>query len=183
MLYQRAWGCEIGSCYENAFRGLNAIQASGKPSNVRLSNGVIHLVALSLDVNAIKAKRILVNYAVKPVVAALSNRTPSIFSRSPYPSELIRLVREAVIAVGGDKDRASEIFIETVEQSKGLGWLVRIVFDGIVQSVTFRARDLIDCSPRPSHLNIGRKIRSNSASTATLRARGRARALPLPVLS
>lgn len=65
-------------------------------------------------------------------------------------AELIRLIQEAVIAAGGDKERASEIFSETVEQSKGLGWLARIMFDGIVQNVGWQARDLINIEFTPA---------------------------------
>ena len=51
-----------------------------------------------------------------------------------HQAELIRMIYESVVAAAGDKQRASELFAETVELS-GVGALAAIVFDGIVKSV------------------------------------------------
>jgi|HubBroStandDraft_2_1064218.scaffolds.fasta_scaffold798932_1 hypothetical protein len=59
-------------------------------------------------------------------------------------AELVQLVTEAVIAAVGDKERARELFADTVEQSKGPTWLGQVVFDGIVEDVKFWNADLID---------------------------------------
>jgi hypothetical protein len=49
-------------------------------------------------------------------------------------AELMQIITEAVVAAAGDKQRASELFAETIE-AKGVGWLTSIVFGGIVKEV------------------------------------------------
>ncbi len=50
-------------------------------------------------------------------------------------AELIQIVTESVVAAAGDRQRAAELFAESIEV-KGIGWLAAIVFDGIVKDVT-----------------------------------------------
>jgi phenylpyruvate tautomerase PptA (4-oxalocrotonate tautomerase family) len=49
-------------------------------------------------------------------------------------AELIQTITQAVVAAAGDKQRAAELFIESIE-SKGVGWLAAIMFNGIVSDV------------------------------------------------
>ena len=44
-------------------------------------------------------------------------------------------ITEVVVAAAGDKQRALELFAETLEP-RGIGWLAGIVFNGIVKDVT-----------------------------------------------
>jgi hypothetical protein len=49
--------------------------------------------------------------------------------------ELMEMITQAVVAAAGDKQRAAEVFAESVE-FKGLqGWLATIVFNGVVKEV------------------------------------------------
>ncbi len=50
-------------------------------------------------------------------------------------AEFMQLITQVVVAAAGDKQRAAELFAESLE-GKGLGWLAQIVFDGIVKDVT-----------------------------------------------
>jgi hypothetical protein len=50
-------------------------------------------------------------------------------------ADLMQTITELVVAAAGDKQRALELFAEKME-SKGIGWLVGIVFNGIVKDVT-----------------------------------------------
>jgi hypothetical protein len=50
-------------------------------------------------------------------------------------AELIQIITQSVVAAAGDKQRAAELFAESLEP-KGSGWLAQIVFDGIVKDVT-----------------------------------------------
>jgi hypothetical protein len=50
-------------------------------------------------------------------------------------AEFIQSITQVVVAAAGDKQRAAELFAESLEP-KGFGWLARIVFDGIVKDVT-----------------------------------------------
>jgi hypothetical protein len=50
-------------------------------------------------------------------------------------AELIQIVTESVVAAAGDRQRAAELFAESIEV-KGIGWLAAIVFDGIVKEAT-----------------------------------------------
>jgi len=49
-------------------------------------------------------------------------------------AELMQTITECIIAAVGDKQRAAELFAETTE-TKGIGWLTSIVFNGIVKEV------------------------------------------------
>jgi hypothetical protein len=49
--------------------------------------------------------------------------------------DLLQTITELVVAAAGDKQRALELFSEKME-SKGIGWLAKIVFNGIVKDVT-----------------------------------------------
>lgn len=49
-------------------------------------------------------------------------------------AELIQIITQSVIAAAGDKQRAAELFVESVE-GKGIGWLASIVFCGVVKDV------------------------------------------------
>jgi len=49
-------------------------------------------------------------------------------------AELIQIITECVVAAVGDKERAAELFAETIE-AKGVGWLTSIVFKGAVSDV------------------------------------------------
>ena len=49
--------------------------------------------------------------------------------------EFMQLITQVVVAAAGDKQRAAELFAESLE-GKGLGWLAQLVFDGIVKHVT-----------------------------------------------
>jgi phenylpyruvate tautomerase PptA (4-oxalocrotonate tautomerase family) len=49
-------------------------------------------------------------------------------------AELIQIITQCIIAAAGDKQRAAELFVESVE-TKGIGWLASIVFRGVVQDV------------------------------------------------
>jgi hypothetical protein len=51
-----------------------------------------------------------------------------------HQAELMQIITETVIAAAGDKQRAAELFAETIE-AKGVGWLTSIVFGGIVKDV------------------------------------------------
>jgi hypothetical protein len=50
-------------------------------------------------------------------------------------AEFIQSITQVVVAAAGDRQRAAELFAESLEP-KGLGWLAQIVFDGIVKDVT-----------------------------------------------
>lgn len=50
-------------------------------------------------------------------------------------AELIELIQQSVVAAAGDKQRALQVFTETVEFKGRLGWLAGLVFDGIVKDV------------------------------------------------
>jgi hypothetical protein len=50
-------------------------------------------------------------------------------------AELIQTITELVVAAAGDKQVAFELFAEKLE-SKGIGWLAGIVFNGVVKDVT-----------------------------------------------
>jgi hypothetical protein len=50
-------------------------------------------------------------------------------------AELMQSIVQLVVAAAGDKQRAAQLFAESLEP-KGLGWLAQIVFDGIVKYVT-----------------------------------------------
>ena len=50
-------------------------------------------------------------------------------------ADLLQTITELVVAAAGDKQRALELFAEKME-SKGIGWLAGIVFNGIVKDVT-----------------------------------------------
>jgi hypothetical protein len=50
-------------------------------------------------------------------------------------AEFIQSITQVVVAAAGDKQRAAELFVESLEP-KGFGWLAQIVFDGIVKDVT-----------------------------------------------
>jgi hypothetical protein len=49
-------------------------------------------------------------------------------------AELIQIITQSVVAAAGDKQRAAELFVESIEV-KGVGWLAPIVFNGIVNDV------------------------------------------------
>jgi hypothetical protein len=51
-----------------------------------------------------------------------------------HQAELTQIITESVIAAAGDKQRAAELFAETVE-ARGIGWLTAMVFGGIVKTV------------------------------------------------
>lgn len=51
-----------------------------------------------------------------------------------HQAELMQIITETVIAAAGDKERAAELFAETIE-AKGFGWLTSIVFGGVVKGV------------------------------------------------
>jgi hypothetical protein len=51
-------------------------------------------------------------------------------------AELIHIVTQSVVAAAGDRQRAAEVFAETVEFNGFLGRLASIVFDGVVKDVT-----------------------------------------------
>ena len=51
-----------------------------------------------------------------------------------HQAELLQIITEAVIAAAGDKQRAAELFAESVEV-RGIGWLTSIVFSGVVKDV------------------------------------------------
>jgi phenylpyruvate tautomerase PptA (4-oxalocrotonate tautomerase family) len=49
--------------------------------------------------------------------------------------ELLEMITQSVVAAVGDKQRAVEVFVESIE-FKGLqGWLAAIVFNGIVNDL------------------------------------------------
>jgi hypothetical protein len=48
--------------------------------------------------------------------------------------ELIQIVTQSVVAAAGDKERAAELFAESIE-AKGIGWLISMVFSGVVKDV------------------------------------------------
>ena len=50
-------------------------------------------------------------------------------------AELIQTITELVVAAAGDKQVALELFAEKLE-SRGIGWLAGIIFNGIVKDVT-----------------------------------------------
>ena len=50
-------------------------------------------------------------------------------------AELMQTITEVVVAAAGDKERALELFAEQLDR-RGIGWLARIVFNGIVKDVT-----------------------------------------------
>lgn len=50
-------------------------------------------------------------------------------------ADLLQMITELVVAAAGDKQRTLELFSEKME-SKGIGWLAGIVFNGIVKNVT-----------------------------------------------
>ena len=50
-------------------------------------------------------------------------------------ADLLQTITELVVAAAGDKQRALELFAEKME-SKGIGWLAGIVFNGIVKDVS-----------------------------------------------
>lgn len=50
-------------------------------------------------------------------------------------ADLLQTITELVVAAAGDKQRALELFAEKME-SKGIGWLAGIVFNGIVKNVS-----------------------------------------------
>ena len=54
---------------------------------------------------------------------------------SEVQAEFIQSITQVVVAAAGDRQRAAELFAESLEP-KGLGWLAQIVFDGIVKDVT-----------------------------------------------
>jgi hypothetical protein len=47
----------------------------------------------------------------------------------------MQTITEVVVAAAGDKERALELFAEQLDR-RGIGWLARIVFNGIVKDVT-----------------------------------------------
>ena len=49
-------------------------------------------------------------------------------------AELIQVITQSVVAAAGDKQRAAELFVESME-AKGIGWLASIVFCGVVKDV------------------------------------------------
>jgi hypothetical protein len=49
-------------------------------------------------------------------------------------AELIQIVTQSVVAAAGDKQRAAELFVESIE-IKGIGWLAAIVWNGMVNDV------------------------------------------------
>jgi hypothetical protein len=49
--------------------------------------------------------------------------------------ELMEMITQSVVAAAGDKQRAAEVFAESVEFKGLYGWLAAIVFDGIVNDV------------------------------------------------
>ena len=50
-------------------------------------------------------------------------------------AEFMQSITQVVVAAAGDKQRAAELFAESLEP-RGFGWLAQIVFDGIVNDVT-----------------------------------------------
>jgi hypothetical protein len=50
-------------------------------------------------------------------------------------AEFMQMITTVVVAAGANKQTAFALFAEQLEP-KGLGWLARIVFDGIVRDVT-----------------------------------------------
>ncbi|MGD0290682.1 MAG: hypothetical protein ABSC63_13625 [Candidatus Binataceae bacterium] len=49
-------------------------------------------------------------------------------------AELIQIITQSVVASAGDKERAAELFAESME-AKGIGWLISMVFGGVVKDV------------------------------------------------
>jgi len=49
-------------------------------------------------------------------------------------AELIQIITQSVVAAAGDKQRAAELFVESIEV-KGIGWLAAIVFNGVVKDI------------------------------------------------
>jgi hypothetical protein len=49
--------------------------------------------------------------------------------------ELMEMITQSVVAAAGDKQRAAELFAESVEFKGFQGWLAAIVFNGIVNDV------------------------------------------------
>jgi hypothetical protein len=49
-------------------------------------------------------------------------------------AELMQSITQVVVAAAGDRQVATQLFAESLE-TKGLGWLAKIVFDGIVKDV------------------------------------------------
>jgi phenylpyruvate tautomerase PptA (4-oxalocrotonate tautomerase family) len=49
-------------------------------------------------------------------------------------AELIQIITQSVVAAAGDKQRAAELFVESME-AKGIGWLASIVFCAVVKDV------------------------------------------------
>ena len=54
---------------------------------------------------------------------------------SEVQAEFMQSITQVVVAAAGDKQRAAELFAESLEP-KGFGWLAQIVFNGIVKHVT-----------------------------------------------
>jgi hypothetical protein len=50
-------------------------------------------------------------------------------------AELMQTLTQVVVAAAGDKERALELFAEQLDR-RGIGWLARIVFNGIVRDIT-----------------------------------------------
>jgi len=49
-------------------------------------------------------------------------------------AELIQIITQSVVAAAGDKQRAAELFVESME-AKRIGWLASIVFCAVVKDV------------------------------------------------
>jgi hypothetical protein len=77
-------------------------------------------------------------------------------------AEFMQLITESVIAAAGDKQRAAEIFVESVEFKQLSGRLVAILFNGIVKDIrpwhsgynieftsTFTTKHFEPASPEP----------------------------------
>jgi hypothetical protein len=60
---------------------------------------------------------------------------PCIEVSSDVQAELIQIVTQSVVAAAGDRQRAAEVFAETVEFNGFLSRLASIVFDGVVKDV------------------------------------------------
>ena len=54
---------------------------------------------------------------------------------SEVQAEFMQSITQVVVAAAGYKQRAAELFAESLEP-KGFGWLAQIVFNGIVKHVT-----------------------------------------------
>jgi hypothetical protein len=72
---------------------------------------------------------------------------------SPCPrasfSFSIEIITQSVVAADGDKQRAAELFVESMEV-KGVGWLASIVFRGVVEEVKLGIAGTTSSSPLPS---------------------------------